>query len=127
MALHFEVAEYRARISHLIARLKADGLAGILLFRQESMYYLTGYDTAGYSQFQGLYLGIDGRMVLLTRSSDVRQARLTSIIEDIRLWVDRAGANPAETLRDAIADRLSPQNRIGVEYARCGVSRCRAA
>lgn len=117
MALHFEVAEYRARISRLIARLNADGLEGILLFRQESMYYLTGYDTAGYSQFQGLYLGIDGRMVLLTRSSDVRQARLTSIIEDVRLWVDRAGANPAETLRDAIADRLSPRNRIGVEYA----------
>jgi Xaa-Pro aminopeptidase len=117
MALHFEEAEYRARIARLIARLKTDGLTGILLFRQESMYYLTGYDTAGYSQFQGLYLGVDGRMVLLTRSSDVRQARLTSIIEDIRLWVDRAGANPAETLRDAISDRISPHHRIGVEYA----------
>ena len=117
MALHFEVAEYQARSGRLFGRLKAEGLAGILLFRQESMYYLTGYDTAGYSQFQGLYLSLDGRMVLLTRSSDVRQAGLTSIIEDVRLWVDRAGANPAETLRDAIADRLSPHDRIGVEYA----------
>lgn len=117
MSLHFETAEYRARIARLIDRLKAEELAGILLFRQESMYYLTGYDTAGYSQFQGLYLGMDGRMVLLTRSSDVRQARLTSIIDDVRLWVDRAGANPAETLRDAISDRVSPADRIGVEYA----------
>jgi Xaa-Pro dipeptidase len=44
------------------------GLHGLLLFRQESMYYLTGYDTFGYCFFQCLYLGADGRLVLLTRA-----------------------------------------------------------
>ncbi|MCC7272749.1 MAG: aminopeptidase P family protein [Alphaproteobacteria bacterium] len=117
MALHFGHAEYRGRIGRLTGELAARGLAGILVFRQESMYYLTGYDTAGYSQFQALWLGADGGMTLLTRSSDIRQARATSIIEDIRLWVDAAGADPAEVLRAALADRLRPEHRIGVEYA----------
>jgi Xaa-Pro dipeptidase len=44
------------------------GLHGLLLFRQESMYYLTGYDTFGYCFFQCLYLGAVGRLVLLTRA-----------------------------------------------------------
>ena len=33
------------------------------------MYYLTGYDTFGYVFFQCLYLGADGRLVLLTRAA----------------------------------------------------------
>ncbi len=48
------------------------GLDGLLMFRQESMYYLTGYDTFGYVFFQCLYLGADGRMTLLTRAPDLR-------------------------------------------------------
>ena len=117
MALHFDPAELRSRIARVTARLGADGLDGILLFRQESMYWLTGYDTAGYSQFQCLWLGADGGMVLLTRSSDVRQAKITSIIEDVRLWVDAAGANPALTLRETLGERIRPGARIGVEFA----------
>ncbi|WP_431284583.1 M24 family metallopeptidase [Humitalea sp. 24SJ18S-53] len=117
MALHFEPAEFKARIARVTQRLRADGLAGLLVFRQESMYWLTGYDTAGYSQFQCLWLGANGEMMLLTRSSDVRQAKLTSIIEDVRLWVDAAGANPAVTLREALGPRIGAGDRIGVEFA----------
>jgi hypothetical protein len=80
------------------------GLYGLLIFRQESMYYLTGYDTSGYSMFQGMYLGADGALALLTRSADQRQARITSVIEDIRIWTDRQGADPAVELRDMVAD-----------------------
>ena len=29
-------------------------LDGLILFRQESMFYLTGYDTSGYSMFLSL-------------------------------------------------------------------------
>lgn len=117
MALHFDPAELRARIARVTARLRDERLDGVLLFRKESMYWLTGYDTAGYSQFPCLWLGADGGMVLLTRSSDVRQARLTSIIEDVRLWVDAAGANPAVTLRETLGERIRPGARIGVEFA----------
>ena len=98
MALHFTGEELKSRRDRVVAELQASGLAALLIFRQESMYYLTGYDTTGYSQFQCLYLGADGQLVLLTRSADLRQARLTSVIEDIRIWVDRELAStPART------------------------------
>ena len=50
----------------------------MLLFAQESMYWLTGYDTFGFCFFQCLVVKADGSMVLLTRSADLRQARQTS-------------------------------------------------
>jgi Xaa-Pro dipeptidase len=92
MALHFTREEFAARQRRAREEIAKAGLDGLLIFRQESMYYLTGYDTSGYSMFQGMYLGADGALALLTRSADQRQARLTSVIEDIRIWTDREGA-----------------------------------
>ena len=115
MALHFTEEELRSRRDRVVAELQANGLAALLIFRQESMYYLTGYDTTGYSQFQCLYLGADGRLVLLTRSADLRQARLTSVIEDIRIWVDRAGVNPGLDLWDILEEQGCRGQRVGVE------------
>ena len=79
------------------------------------MYYLTGYDTMGYSQFQCLYLGADGSLVLLTRSADLRQAGITSVIEDIRIWVDGEGSNPGHDLRDILEEQGCRGKRLGVE------------
>src|SRR5690606_36385251 len=83
MALHFDRGEYADRMNRLKTALDERGLDGILLFAQESMYWLTGYDTFGFCFFQCLYVGGDGTLALLTRSPDLRQARHTSIIEDI--------------------------------------------
>ena len=115
MATHFTADEFGRRRAAAVRALADRGLAGILLFKQESMYYLTGYDTFGFCFFQGLWLGGDGRMTLLTRAPDLRQARHTSIIEDIRIWVDEAGADPAAALRDVVAGHGAAGARIGVE------------
>ena len=45
MALHFSAAELAGRRERAIALLQARGLDGLLMFRQESMFCLTGYDT----------------------------------------------------------------------------------
>src|SRR6266498_6110602 len=102
MSLHFSRAELAGRRRRACRQMIAQGLDGLLVFRQESMYYLTGYDTSGYSMFQGMYLGADGTLALCTRSADLRQARLTSVIEDVRIWRDRQGANPGQDLRDML-------------------------
>ena len=78
MALHFEPSEYQQRITAAIAAMQKANLDGLLMFQQESMYYLTGYDTFGFCFFQCLYLGADGKLALLTRSADLRQAQHTS-------------------------------------------------
>jgi len=122
MALHFDAGEFAARRTRAVAAMAARGLDGLLLFRQESMYWLTGYDTFGYVFFQCLYLGADGRTMLLTRAPDLRQARHTSTLEDIRIWVDRDGADPAGELREILRGFGLAGKRLGAEYDAYGLT-----
>ena len=122
MALHFTREEFAERQRRACAAMAEAGLDGLLIFRQESMYYLTGYDTSGYSMFQGMYLRGDGALALLTRSADLRQARLTSVIGDIRIWTDREGADPAGELRDLVEAYGGRGKRIGAEYHAYGLT-----
>src|SRR5690242_20539651 len=122
MALHFTKEEFAGRRAAAIRAMAADGLDGLLMFRQESMYYLTGYDTFGYVFFQCLYLGADGRMVLLTRAPDRLQARQTSVIEDIRIWVDGPDARPVEELREILRGMGCAGKRLGVEWEAYGLT-----
>ncbi len=122
MALHFTREELNGRVTRTLATMREADLDGLLIFRQESMYYLTGYDTMGFHQFQCLYLGADGRMTLLTRSADLRQARLTSTIEDVRVWVDRGDANPGRDLRAILEEHGCGGKRLGVEFEAYGLT-----
>jgi Xaa-Pro dipeptidase len=122
MALHFDRSEFDARRDRLLVEMAEKKLDAVLLFAQESMYWLTGYDTFGFCFFQSLVVKSDGSMVLLTRSADLRQARQTSIIENIVLWTDRDGANPAVDLRNLLNDLDLLGKRIGVEYDTHGLT-----
>ena len=122
MALHFTKEELAARRRRACEEMARQGLDGLVIFRQESMYYLTGYDTSGYSMFQGMYLGADGKLALCTRSADLRQARMTSVIEDIRIWRDREGTTGAEDLRDLLESYGCRGKRLGIEYHAYGLT-----
>ena len=74
--LHFPPEELGAREAATLAAMAAAGLDALLIFRQESMYWLTGYDTFGYVHFQALVLTAGGRLALLTRSADRLQVAL---------------------------------------------------
>jgi Xaa-Pro dipeptidase len=119
--VHFSTDEMRARQQRLRAAMAAEGLDGLLLFAQESQFWLTGYDTFGFCFFQCLYVSADGATALLTRSADLRQAQRTSNIADIRVWKDGADANPAKDLRAMLED-LGARGRIGVENDSYGLT-----
>ena len=121
MAIHFSPREMAARKSRLLASMAEERLDGMLLFAQESDYWLTGYDSFGFCFFQCLYVGADGRVALLTRSADLRQARHTSNIDDIRIWKDAADAEPARDLRSMLDD-LGAGARLGVEFNSYGLT-----
>ena len=122
MALHFSDHEFNRRLDALKAAMKASDLDGMLLFRQESMYWLTGYDTFGYVFFQCLAVTADGDMKLITRAPDLRQAQNTSNIADIRVWVDKHGSTPHDDLRDLLAEMGLEHKRLGVEYEAYGLT-----
>lgn len=122
MALHFEEAEFEARKNRLLAEMEGAQLDALLMFAQESMYWLTGYDTFGFCFFQCLVLKSDGTIALLTRSADLRQAERTSNIEQIHLWVDRRNASPQQQLRDLLNDLDLLGASLGVEYDTQGLT-----
>ncbi|MCA0424826.1 MAG: Xaa-Pro peptidase family protein, partial [Proteobacteria bacterium] len=121
MALHFTKDEFARRLAATKAAMAARGLDALFLFQQESMYWLTGYDTFGFCFFQCLVVRADGRMVLLTRSADLRQAELTSTLTDIRIWKDAPDAAPALALKDIAAGLGLAGKHIGVEYESYGL------
>jgi Xaa-Pro dipeptidase len=122
MAIHFTKEEFSRRQQKTIEQLKNRQLDGLLMFRQESMYYLSGYDSFGYVFFQCLFLDRDGNLMLLTRAPDLRQARHTSVLEDIRIWQDSADADPAVQLRDILEEFGCRGKRLGVEYDAYGLT-----
>ena len=122
MGLHFSVEEFKNRKDKVIKLLKEEKLDALLMFRQESMYWLTGYDTFGYVFFQTLVLDKKGNIILLTRAPDLRQAQNTSNINDIRIWVDKNESNPTEDLKIILDELNLKGKKIGVEYEAYGLT-----
>ena len=75
MSLHFTKEEFSSRKNKVLNMMKIENLDALLMFRQESMYWLTGYDTFGYVFFQTLLLDQSGNIVLLTRAPDLRDRK----------------------------------------------------
>ncbi|MBN8995525.1 MAG: aminopeptidase P family protein [Rhizobiales bacterium] len=122
MPLHFAPEEFAARLARTRAAMAERQLDGMLLFAQESMYWLSGYDSFGYCFFQCLVLTAGGRMALLTRAPDLRQARHTSNLADICVWTDSGSAHPADQLRDLAAELGLKGATLGIEYETHGLT-----
>lgn len=119
--LHFSQQEFADRRKQLDNGLDKLGLDGLLCFAQESMYWLTGYDTFGFCFFQCLLINRQ-EPVLLTRSADRLQAKMTSNIKDVRIYMDNDLANPAAELAELIRERGLVGKRLGVELDTHGLT-----
>ncbi len=121
--LPFPREEHMARQAALRAALIEQGFDAILVFAQESHYWLTGYDSGGFVFFQCAVVTADGTPItLLTRRPDLLQARQTSTIEDIRLWWDAENADPAGALREILREKGLQGRRVAVEMNTHGLT-----
>src|SRR5262249_15536867 len=103
--------------------LARERLDALILTAQESLYYLTGFDTSGFVFFQCAVLPCDaGEITLLTRQPDLEQARRTSIIDDVRLWWDREGADPTVELKAILEEKGLKGCRLGIELRSFGLT-----
>lgn len=125
-ALYFSEAEFQERRNRALELMKREKLDGFLMTKQESLYYFTGFDTFGYVFFQAMYFHNDGRMRLITRIPDLRQALYTSILEqkDVMIRSDDAGSNPVSLVPQVLKDFgiNSPSQRIGYEPDSCSLT-----
>ncbi len=122
MGLHFSKEEFQKRKKKVLDSMKKQNIDALLMFRQESMYWLTGYDTFGYVFFQTLVFDRKGNVILLTRAPDLRQAQNTSNIKDIRIWVDQDGSNPTDDLKKILYELDLKNKKIGIEYEAYGMT-----
>ena len=122
MGLHFSTEEFSNRKSKVIQSMKEQNIDALLMFRQESMYWLTGYDTFGYVFFQTLVLDQKGNIILLTRAPDLRQAQNTSNIKDIRIWVDKDRSKPTDDLKIILDELDLKGKKLGIEYEAYGLT-----
>jgi Xaa-Pro dipeptidase len=95
VALHFKRDEFTTRLARLAAAMQERKVDAVLLFAQDVMYWLTVTIHLAFCFFQSLVVKADGSMVLQTRSTDLRQASHSSIIDNMVIWADRDNANPA--------------------------------
>ena len=119
--MRFAREDYETRIARLRGAMAWRRLDGLLLFAPESHYWATGYDTFGFCFFQVMVV-TDRDLVLLTRSADLRQARQTSIVEDVRVWRDGESVDPTETLPRLLAELGLEGGRLGVEFDTHGLT-----
>ncbi len=121
--MHFTQNEYADRQIRATAAVNTSGFDAVLLFAPESHFWLCGYDTFGFAMFQCLILGADGRLNLLTRNPDLRQALQTSTLsrDEIHIWDDVEGVNPAMDLK-ALCDRLGYTGKIAMERQTAGLT-----
>ena len=122
MSIHFSKEEFASRKLKVLKSMKEQNIDALLMFRQESMYWLTGYDTFGYVFFQTLILDKNGNIILLTRAPDLRQAQNTSNIENIRIWVDKDGSNPTNDLKIILEELDLKGKKLGIEYEAYGLT-----
>jgi Xaa-Pro dipeptidase len=114
----FDAAEYRARTERVLEECRRRGLDGLLLFAQESLYYLFGYDQLGYWVYQAVLLPASGAPpVAICRAADELIIRESPYLDDVRVWMDEGGDGAAENTAAALADRdlAAPGTRIGIE------------
>lgn len=123
MTFHFDATEYADRQARARDALDDAGLDALLMFAPESQFWICGYDTFGFAMFQCLVLTAKGDLHLLTRMPDLRQAQLTSTLSDdqIHIWPEFEGANPARDLANLLID-LGVSGRIGFESDTAGLT-----
>ncbi len=121
MPVHFTDTEMSERAQRAAGAASGAGFDALLLFKQESMYWLSGYDTFGYAMFQCLVLTADGRQTLLTRMPDRGTARYTSNLDDIRIWTDVEGVNPTHDLLSVLDDLGLKGANLGIELDSYGL------
>ena len=80
--MHFTTAEFGERQERTRDALADQGLDGMLLFKIEDMYWLSGFDSDGFSIFHAMFIGADGELTHVSRGADLPNLRYSSVVDE---------------------------------------------
>ncbi|MEM7021864.1 MAG: Xaa-Pro peptidase family protein [Pseudomonadota bacterium] len=105
--------EYAARLARVQERLRQRGLDGFLAFQPETVTWVTGFFTRGYTSFQLAVIPADGAPTLVSRDVESFYIDATSAYPDRALWSD--SDDPVTVAAEAVRARLGAAAMVGVE------------
>lgn len=112
----FTRAEFADRLDRVRRQVLADDLDAVLLFEPESVTYLTGFYTFGYtSSFQAALVARTGEPTAIARHSEVYYLDQTSPFASRHVWYD--GEEPADVVVEAVRAQGLTAARLGIEMS----------
>ncbi len=114
-AYWFEPAEFHARLERVQLALRAKGHDGLLAFMPESVTWLTGFFTRGYTTFQLAIVPANGAPCVVCRDVETYYLDSTCVFPDRALWTD--SDDPLACAATSIRARLGAAPRLAVELA----------
>lgn len=110
----FETTEYHERVQRIREELARRDLDALLAFLPESITYLTGYHTLGYStSFQFLIVPTEGDPTIVARSVEQYWIDQMSVYPGRFWWFD--GEPKGSVVVRAVRALLPPRARLGIE------------
>ena len=119
---HFTREEFSQRQQKTRKHLQKLELDGLLLFKIEDMYWLTGYESDGFCIFGSMFIGTDGALTHLTRPADLGNLSYSSICEDVRISPDTEDSTRAEHIKDMLRSLGMEGKKIGIQVDTMGLT-----
>ena len=119
---HFSREEFSQRQQKTRKHLQKLELDGLLLFKIEDMYWLTGYERDGFCIFGSMFIGTDGALTHLARPADLGNLSYSSICEDVRISPDTEDSTRAEHIKDMLRSLGMEGKKIGIQVDTMGLT-----
>ena len=119
---HFSREEFSQRQQKTRKHLQKLELDGLLLFKIEDMYWLTGYESDGFCIFGSMFIGTDGTLTHLARPADLGNLSYSSICEDVRISPDTENSTRAEHIKDMLRSLGMEGKKIGIQIDTMGLT-----
>ena len=119
---HFSREEFSQRQQKTRKHLQKLELDGLLLFKIEDMYWLTGYESDGFCIFGSMFIGTEGALTHLARPADLGNLSYSSICEDVRISPDTEDSTRAEHIKDMLRSLGMEGKKIGIQVDTMGLT-----
>lgn len=120
--IHFSREEFFQRQKKTRILLQELELDGLLIFKIEDMYWLTGYESDGFCIFGSMFIGANGALTHLARPADLGNLSYSSICEDVRISPDTEGSTRAEHIKDMLRSHNMEGKKIGIQVDTMGLT-----
>ncbi len=120
--IHFSREEFSQRQQKTREQLQKLELDGILLFKIEDMYWLTGYESDGFCIFGCMFIGTEGVLTHLARPADLANLSYSSICGDVRISPDTEDSSRAEHIKDMLRSLNMEGKKIGIQVDTMGLT-----